>query len=345
MRVGVVHWQRGDELAALIANTLEGLNQEVVEMASNASVPPGVDVVLALGPFGSLMPLARQLLAQAVPARPSLVLWMTEQLWNPRLPACVGRAIGELRSCAERFALRGTPSSDGHARPRWRWLTTRGLRFRYYGDLHWLRRQGLLTVLAVPSQWMVGFLGARGFDATLAYIGSHPQWRAAAAGERDVPALWLGTTGSRRRGRLLRRLREELRDRGVELRVIDGVEHPPVFGLERARLLSRTKVVVNLLRKPWDSNSLRFYLAAPNGAMMVTEPTLAHNPCVAGVHLVQAPPEQMADTICHYLTHEDARRRIAERAYELVTTELTMANGVARIMERVARARQSGGLW
>jgi hypothetical protein len=158
--------------------------------------------------------------------------------------------------------------------------------------------------------------------------------------ERDVPALWLGTTGSRRRGRCLHRIRQDLKDRGVELLVIDGVEHAPVFGAARATLLNRTKVVVNLLRKPWDSNALRYYLAAPNRALIVTEPTLAHTPFVNGVHLVEVPIERMADTVCHYLAHEEARQRIAEQAYRLVTTELTMAHGVAGILGRVARARE-----
>lgn len=58
------------------------------------------------------------------------------------------------------------------------------------------------------------------------------------------------------------------------------------------------------------------------------------------MHLVQAPTEQIADTICYYLTHEAERRRITDQAYHLVTTELTMHKAVAAILERVMQLRK-----
>jgi hypothetical protein len=338
MRIGVVYWGQLGELPLALSSTLESFGHEVINFRHDAALPDDLDVVVALGPFGSLVPLSTQLLAQPAPRRPGFVLWMTEQLWNPKLPTWLGRAIGETRSLGERLALRQRPNQPMTA-PRWRWLTSRGFRFRYYGDLHWLRRQGLLTVLAVPSKWTANFLSARGFDVTLAYLGSHPSWQADLGLERDVPALWLGSMGSTYRRGAVHRLRQDLRDRGVELMIVDGVELAPVFGAARTHLLNRTKVVVNLVRKPWDSNALRYYLAAPNRALIVSEPTLAHTPFVPGVHLLQVPREQMAETICYYLSNEEARQRIAAQAYRLVTTELTMANSVASILERLAQVR------
>jgi hypothetical protein len=340
MRVGVVYWALDEELSSVVLETVASLGHETVEVFSDAPLPGGLDVVLALGPFGSMVPLATQMLARPVSQRPSLALWMTEQLWSPRLPTWLARALSEARSRAERFALRDAPS--GSESIAWRWLTSRAFRFRYYGDLHWLRREGILTVLASPSKWVAEFLNERGFACMVAYIGSHPAWFAGLDVERDVPVLWLGSTGSARRRRTLGRLRDELHARGVDLLVIDGVERPPVFGRQRNELLSRTKIVVNLTRKPWDSNALRYYLSAPNGALIVSEPTLTHTPFVDRVHLVQVPHRQMAETICHYLADDEARRRIAEQAYRLVSTELSMANSVASILGRVARIRAEG---
>jgi len=196
-------------------------------------------------------------------------------------------------------------------------------------------------VLAITSRWTADFLRARGFDPIVAYLGSHPDWGADLKLERDIPVLWLGKIAADRRRHLLKRIRAELRSRGVEILMIDGVENPYVFGEERTALLNRTKIVLNLLRERWDDNSLRYYLAAPNRALIVTEPTLPHTPFLHGVHLIEAPIEQMADTICYYLSHDEDRRRIVDQAYQLVTTELTMKRAVGRIIEQVAIVRQN----
>jgi hypothetical protein len=123
---------------------------------------------------------------------------------------------------------------------------------------------------------------------------------------------------------------------------VDGVEHPYVFGEERTILLNRTKIALNLLREEWDDNSMRYCLAAPNRALIVTEPTLKHTPLRPGVHLVEAPIDRMVDTICYYLEREEERQRIVDQAYQLVTTELTMRQGLAQILERIALLRSNG---
>jgi hypothetical protein len=85
---------------------------------------------------------------------------------------------------------------------------------------------------------------------------------------------------------------------------------------------------------------MRYYLAAPNRALIVTEPTLPHSPFLPNLHLVETPIEQMADTIVYYLTHDEERLQIVERAYELVTRELTMHKAVQRVIERLFKGRE-----
>ena len=80
---------------------------------------------------------------------------------------------------------------------------------------------------------------------------------------------------------------------------------------------------------------MRYCLAAPNRALIVTEPTLPHTGFRPGVHLVETPIKQMADTICYYLTHEEERQQFVEQAYQLATTELTMSNGVAQLLDHI----------
>jgi hypothetical protein len=339
LRVGVVYWQENDGIASEVSRSLEKLGIETIDFLHDARLPSGLDVVIARGPFDSLVPLANQLLACPGSQRPSFVLWMTEQFPNPNLPEWVRYWGGRLRSRAERLAFRQEAPGEWRVNPRWRWLTTKAHRFRYYGDLYWLQRQGILSVLPVGSPVKIEFLRARGFDPFVIPGIFQYEWGADLKLERDIPVLWLGKIATARRRRLLQQVRTELRERGVEILMIDGVENPYIFGEERTILLNRTKIVLNLLRESWDSNSMRYALAAPNRALIVTEPTLPHTPFMPGEHLVEVPIEKMADTICHYLSHEEDRGRIVEQAYQLIT-KVSKEDVVAKILEQVVVTRQ-----
>jgi len=157
--------------------------------------------------------------------------------------------------------------------------------------------------------------------------------------ERDIPVLWLGKSGTARRKRILRNLREELTQQDIDLHVVDGMENPPVYGHERTILFNRSKIAVNLLRKKWDDNSIRLFLAAPNRTLIVTEPVLPHTPFLPDTHMVTAEIEKMADTIRYYLDHEAERSQIVEQAYRLVTEELTIQNMISGLMQHAIEAR------
>jgi len=109
LRVGVVYWQHGDGIASPISGILEELGCEVVNFLHDARLPEDLDVVLAYSPFGSLVPLANQLLACSPSRRPLFVLWQIEQLPNPHLPEWVRYVVGIIRSRAERLAFRRKP--------------------------------------------------------------------------------------------------------------------------------------------------------------------------------------------------------------------------------------------
>lgn len=339
-RVGVVYWTKGDGIAADISGTVEDLGHEAINFLYDARLPAGLDVILCYGPMASLASLANQLLACPPFRRPAFALWVSESLPNPALPEWARRVGGMVRSRAERLAYRENGQGEWVLDPRLVWMTTKAFRFRYYGDLFWLRRQGILNVLVIPSQWIASFLRARGFDPIVAYYGSPPGWGADLGLERDIPVLWLGKIGTGRRRSLLGRVRDDLRGRGVEILMVDGVENPYVFGKERITLLNRTKITLNISREQWEDSSLRYFIVAPNRAMIVTEPTLPHTPFQHGVHLVEAPIDHMADTICYYLSHEEERQRVADQAHQLVTTELTMKSSVSQILERASVVQQ-----
>ncbi len=320
VQVGIVYFKPRDPTLKQLGQAVERLGCRAVPFQHIGPLPAGLDVVIAIGPFGSLVPVARQIMALPEENRPAFVLNMTEQFPNPKIPDWALYPSGVLRSLVDRVVYRQQASGNWEPLPGLSSLLKFAHRYRYFGDLLWLRRQGILTVLTLSSYWTGDFLRARGFDPLVLPISTVPDPQSGPEVERDVPVLWLGKIGSSRRGRLLTQLRAQLRERGVEMMVIDGVEHPYVFGEERNLLLSRTKIVLNLLRAWWDDNSLRYILAAQKRALIITEPTLPHTAFKPGEHLVVASLDKLADTILYYLDHEEERREIAERAYALITS-------------------------
>jgi hypothetical protein len=333
IKMGVVFWQEGAELNRLASDTCRDLGCEVVDFFYDEPIPRHLEMILAFGPFGSLVPLATQILSLPHSKRPKLILWMTEQFPKPSIPEWVLYPVSITRTWAEKLIYDRDSRGYWDCDQRLKWITKRANRFRYYGDLHWLRSNQILTVLAVGSKWIANYLQLKGFRPIIAYIGSHPGWGDLLNLERNIPVLWLGKLGSDRRRSMLDKVRKDLQKLGVEILVIDGVENPYVFGYDRTILLNRTKIAINLLREEWDNHSLRYYLSAQNGVLVVTEPTLPHTPFVPGEHIVDTSIGSMADVVYAYLNNETQRKQIVDRAYRLVKDEVTMEKSVSCILQ------------
>jgi hypothetical protein len=336
--VGLVCWKRKESIGidSAITNTLIDLNCEVVQFAYDAPLPQDLDIVLAFGPHGSLKKVARQLLACS--PRPAFAFWLLEPLPNPALPDWAWNVAGAMHSYVKE-ALIGTNSDEGWSRLfKVRGLMSKTRRFGHYGEARWLHQSGILSVLAVGSEWNANILRRKGLNPLVAYPGFHPFWSVDAELNRDIPVLWIGWRGTFRRRKILQAVRSELRSRGIEMLMVDCVENPFVNGQERAILFRRSKIVLNLLRKEWDSNGFRIFLAAANQALIISEPMFAHVPFSSGVHLVETPEDRLVEKICYYLDHSDERCRIAEQGYQYITTELTMKKAVTQILEKAVAA-------
>jgi hypothetical protein len=192
------------------------------------------------------------------------------------------------------------------------------------------------------SRWTAGYLNDRGYTCSPLPPLYNPAWGADLGLERDIPVLWLGKIGTRRRARLLKHVRGDLQARGIEMMVIDGVENPYIFGEARTRLLNRTRIMLNLLREKWDNNSLRFILAVHNGALAVGEPVLPHTSFEPGEHMVVAPVAELAETIAYYLENEPARARIAGQALEMLRATSGPGDRIVEVIMTAARSRGRG---
>jgi hypothetical protein len=342
LRIGVsipTH-DRNVQMARGVARSVASLGHTPVAFADDELLPTGLNLVITIGPLSSLVPLANQLIACSPAQRPPWALIHTEPLPNPNLPEWYRRGFGLLRSRAERAIYVQVAPGLWRPSPSLRRLLSRAHRYRYYGDLFWLRQQGVLSVLAVWSRVIADFLRARGFDPIVLTGGYQLDWGRDLGLERDIPVLWLGKPVSGRRVKLLSRLRQELHARGVPMMVVDGVEHPFVLGEERTALLNRTRIMVNFVRQKYDDNSMRYPLAAYNRVLLVSEPTLRHTFFEPGVHLVESPVDRMADTICYYLQHDDERQRIVDNAYQFVAANAQPGPAIAQVIAR-ALGRQA----
>lgn len=335
MQIGLAFYKTQDHLAVSISDILSKLGHEVIAFEYSETIPQGLDVIFTYGPFGSLAPLGKQLIALPKDKRPFFILWMTEQLANPMIPEWFHYPFSIIRSKIEQYSYKKERNGSWALKPRMRWGTKHAHRFRYYGDLHWLQKAGVLSVLAVGSQWIAEFLRKRGIDAMVAYVGVHPDWYADLEIERDIQVLWLGSIGTDRRGKILEQVRADLEARGIEIYIVDGVANPYVYGDKRTALLNRSKITLNLLRTKWDNHSIRFFLAAPNRCLVISEPTYPHIPLTPGEHYVEAPADELALTIRYYLENEAEQQRIADQAYQFVTTELTMENSLVSILSQI----------
>jgi hypothetical protein len=342
-RVAVVEWiSEQDGLAQVIGDELAHLGHRPLLFKQDSAVPAGADVVFTFAPYGKLLPILRRLASLPVEERPTVVHWNTEGIPDLRMPWSLMTALSAGRSWIGRL-----PNANHRlvgvlgAKLTASW-ETRVLRFRYVGDYYYAYRRGWLNVFADSSVIYAQLHRQHGLPTVVAPWGATLRWYADLGLKRDIDVLWMGQRGSRRRGKLLDRIRQELGSHGVEMRVADNQESPFIFGQERTEFLNRAKITLNLARTWYDDNYSRFAMAAPNRSLIVSEPLLPHCPQYeAGTHYVSAPADRIAEAIVYYLKNEDERLRIVENAYQLVTTALTFRNSIKTIMDAVSKTRQA----
>ena len=88
------------------------------------------------------------------------------------------------------------------------------------------------------------------------------------------------------------------------------------------------------MRQPWDDPVFRLLLAAPNGAMLLSEKLLATStgPFQSEQHFAMSDLGNIFGAIEYYIANNDERCEIARQAFEFVTKELTMRNTAQRIL-------------
>lgn len=333
--VAIVNWVAGDGKAKSIANELIKLGHHPIHFKYDGAVPMEADVVLSFAPYNRFLPIACQFASVLVDRRPVFVHWNSEGIPNPRVPWVVASRICDFRSWVDRLNdVDETWARLLLSKSPLAWVNKRLHRFRYVGDYRYAYRRGWLDILADFSEIYAQLHRSHGLPAIFVPWGTSPDWYDNLDLERDIDVLWMGAQRNRRRRNLLDRVRRQLSASGVKMYMADNVEHPYIWGRVRTQFLNRAKITLNINTLWYDYPfSTRFHMAAGNRSLVVSETFLPHSSLYkAGVHYISTPADKLAETILYYLEHEHERQAIVERAYRLVTTELTLGNSLKIIM-------------
>lgn len=190
-----------------------------------------------------------------------------------------------------------------------------------------------------------------GFSARRLQLGGvsqMDQWTPASdSPDRDIDVVFLGGTTDRRAAALAR-LAPVLWNRRSELRMftfsrpLTGSEPGIVFGNDKYRLLARSKVLVNLHRSDESEADgyfewARMVEAMANGCVVVTEPSLGHEPLVAGDHFVETSLDQLSTEVIDLLDDDDRRLGIATAAHRVVMDDLALGPAVGELLNLIER--------
>lgn len=268
--------------------------------------------------YGPMFPIHRTIarLEQA-PRVPPILFWFTEQLPHPRLPLVKALAM-----------LRWRLGELGH----------RIGRLRAIGDILALQKRGWLQRIAVFSERHQATFAQLGCSVVRAPMGLHLTFGERLQLARDVDVLFLGTTRDRRRKRIIAQLTEQFAVSGINFVIKDGSQtHGHVFETERTELINRSKILLNVMRQPWDDLTFRALLAAGNGAMLLSEPVaeLGWGDFRPNHHFIMGEIDQLATTAKRWLADDAARQAVAETSYQLVVTQMTIEQMTGRLLNGV----------
>jgi hypothetical protein len=347
--VAIARWSPIDGIAIALQHEFESLGYQVKPFLFDQPIPSGAEMVLSFAPYGTLRPLIHSLANWQGADKPIYAHWNFESIPNPRTPRMLVRLI---------TALRGWSETDSHSSRAKQWmqtrtplhlLSTRMFKYRYLGDYLLAQRSGALDILLETSEIYAAFFRQYGLQPVVIPWGTAAEWvvndDVSADNTRDIDVLWMGKRRTQRRSELLNQLRAQLASQGIKMFVIDGEENPLVYGTKRSKILSRTKVTLNLQPVMHDNGfPFRFHIVAPARSMVISEQLQPHSTLYkSGQHFASAPKEQLAALVVHYLLHDAERAVIVENAWQLVTQQLTLRASVQRMMEVVSEKRDQRG--
>jgi hypothetical protein len=347
-----------DEIADMVVDTLHQAGKTVTALKDGDAAAFDHDLLLLMG-SGRSFPLLAEMARRRPTRRPRTILWHLQPLPPPVLTRRAGE-LGERLLAARWEDLLGRWAgplgrlvpAKGRVRNVLQRLLAVPVRQEFvrlggseYSNVGWddlctifEEAAWLSDAFSDPHPWIdlvacntptrVAFLRQCGIPARFVPLGFHSQWGDTSSCERDIDVLFVGSLQvSSRRGFVPGVLRQ-LSDWGYHTREIDLIP----CGQQRNHLLQRARVVLNVLRFPWEFPGPRLFASAACGALCVSNEAVQNEPFQPGLHFIRAPRARMAESICWYLTNEEERRRRASRALQSFATDFPLLASVEKLL-------------
>ena len=340
----------------MIAECVVRLGCEPVSIPDENRRLPDLDQLLVVGDGRKLPRLMKRL--ETARHRPRTVLWHMEPVLPPgitreaeALAARVARCDWDRLSAPwQRFGKAMLPARTQVQYARRAWCA-RGVRrqMRHDGrtDFDDLDANSLYFA-AAQYAWIEQMAGRKVFDqiytsslprhqflesreiaTTFVPIGFHSGWATERERRRTEDVVFLGRKRRTRRQHILGDLSRQLADRGVGLRVVDR----NCFGRDRAELLCRAKILLTLVKFPWDHSGIRLMMGAACGTMVVSGPRGNAAPFRAGEHFVQAELDQLAERIAFYIAEDAERLRIVDNLRQFAGEQWSLERSISQVLD------------
>ncbi|MBN1362684.1 MAG: glycosyltransferase family 1 protein [Sedimentisphaerales bacterium] len=344
-----------DEMGRILAQVVREVGAEARIVRDGDGAALDCDALILFGKCSAFTRSAR-LLAACSARRPATILWHIEPLLPEAIPQVAERTCRVLARCD--WSILPKPLSkvitqipgSGLLRDAARTMLSDRLKHLSgwddrppYTRVHsrqwfhaaqhhaWLREHhsdcwcDLVAVSTMPRYHVLRQMGIR---CTYAPVGYHPAWGCDLGLNRDVDVLFLGRVKRTSRQAVLSHARRQLQQHGIRLTVVDR----NCFGQDRTELLSRTRIVLDVIQNAWEMPVVRPLTSMACGALVVSNWMSDPSP-FGPEHLVRVESHLLADAVLHYLQAEPERRRIAQAARQYVTKELTWHKTVSRLLQ------------
>jgi hypothetical protein len=355
-----------DEIADMVIDVLHQQGVAAQGVRDGEAAAFNADVLLILG-SGRWFPQFAEAAKQRIAKRPRVILWHLQPLPPPVLTERAGK-LSERLLAARWEDLLGTWASglsrlipaQGQIRGILQRLLAVPMRRELerlggaeYGNVAWddlcmifqeaawlsenlAGRESWIDLVACSTPTRVAFLRQCGVVARFVPLGFHAGWGELPIAERDIDVLFVGSLNAPSRRGLVPEVLHQLRDWGYRTCEVDLFPH----GRMRTELVRRARVVLNVLRFPWEFPGPRLFASAACGALCVSNEAIQNEPFQAGLHFIRAPRARMAQSISWYLTNEEERRRRAERALQSFTTDFPLLTSVGKLLNPALQAGQ-----
>ena len=343
-----------DEPGSILADVIRDLGPETSIAHDGDPAIMNADILILFGKCSAFTASVRRLSADPT-QRPATILWHIEPLPPGPLPESAFRTARLLSRCdwnhlprplaalahyvpgrnLIRDAARSALSRKLEKLSDWDSTRTGAVhpRLLYHAVQHYMWFQQWhapqwCDVVAASTRARCGILERMGIDCEYTPLGYHPGWGQDMECERDVDVLFLGRVRRTSRERLLADLSDQLREQDITLTIVDR----NCYGQDRAELLSRTRIVLDVVKNTWEMPLQRLLISMPCGAMVVSN-WMADPYPFRSEHMVRVETGAFAETIRYYLEHEAERKRIAEAGRRHVIDNLAWAPVVSRLLQ------------